>query len=93
MATRRELPRRPYCNHHVTTKFALWRLDHLQPDLGNAILFKRALAIDEKVLGAEHPYVARILQNYAALLRQTGRSTEAENMEARAKAIRAKHAR
>ncbi len=32
------------------------------------------------------------LENYAALLRDTGRGTEAGNMEARAKAIRAKHA-
>ncbi len=32
------------------------------------------------------------LENYAALLRVTARVDEAERMEARAKAIRAKHA-
>ncbi len=56
-------------------------------------LIKRALAIEEKALGPEHPDVAQSLENYAALLRKTGRSAEAAKMEARAKAIRAKHAR
>ncbi len=46
----------------------------------------------EKALGPEHPNVAKSLQNYAALLRKTGRGTEATKMEARAKAIRAKRA-
>ena len=32
------------------------------------------------------------LENYAALLRETDREDKAEEMEARAKAIRAKHA-
>ena len=40
--------------------------------------------------GPEHPDVATTLENYAALLRQTARADEAERMEARAKAIRAK---
>jgi hypothetical protein len=44
----------------------------------------------EKALGPEHPDVAKSLWNYAALLRQTARADEAERMEARAKAIRAK---
>ncbi len=56
-------------------------------------LHKRALAIMEKALGPEHPHVAKILANYAALLRKTGRTTEAAKMEVRAKAIRARHAR
>ena len=55
-------------------------------------LYKRALAIWEKALGPEHPHVATILENYAALLRKTERTTEATKMEARAKAIRAKRA-
>ncbi len=54
-------------------------------------LFQRALAINEKALGPEHPDVAQSLENYAALLRQTARADEAERMEARAKAIRAKY--
>ena len=53
-------------------------------------LYKRALAIREKALGPEHPDVATSLENYAALLRETARVDEAERLEARAKAIRAK---
>ncbi len=55
-------------------------------------LYQRALAIAEKALGPEHPHVATSLENYAALLRETEREDKAEEMEARAKAIRAKHA-
>ncbi len=55
-------------------------------------LYKRVLAIREKALGPEHPDVAQSLENYSALLRKTGRSDEAAILEARAKAIRAKHA-
>ncbi len=46
----------------------------------------------EKALGPEHRHVAASLANYAALLRKTGRTTEATKMEARAKVIRAKYA-
>ncbi len=46
--------------------------------------------IREKAIGPEHPDVATSLENYAALLRQTARADEAESMEVRAKAIRAK---
>jgi hypothetical protein len=45
----------------------------------------------ERALGPEHPNVPKILDNYAALLRETGRADEAAEMEARAKAIRAKY--
>ena len=55
-------------------------------------LHKRALRIDEKALGPEHPDVAQSLENSAALLRETGRGAEAAKLEARAKVIRAKHA-
>ncbi len=53
-------------------------------------LYQRSLAIWEKAVGPEHPHVAASLENCAALLRQTARADEAERMEARAKAIRAK---
>ncbi len=56
-------------------------------------LYKRALAITEKTLGPEHPHVSMALENYAALLRKTGRDAEAKRLEARAKAMRAKHAK
>ena len=55
-------------------------------------LFRRSLAIREKALGPEHPDVATSLENYAKLLRKTDREAEAAKKEARAKAIRAKHA-
>jgi DNA-binding MurR/RpiR family transcriptional regulator len=54
-------------------------------------LHQRALAIREKALGPEHPDVAQSLENYAALLRGTARADEAEKLEARAEAIRAKY--
>ena len=56
-------------------------------------LFRRALAVWEKALGPEHPNVAMALENYAALLRKTNRAAEAAKLEARAQAIRAKHAK
>ncbi len=54
-------------------------------------LYQRSLAIDEKALGPEHPNVATALENYAALLRETGRDDGAAEMENRANAIRAKY--
>ncbi len=56
-------------------------------------LYKRTLAILEKALGPEHPNVATGLENYADLLRKTGRDAEAAKMELRAEAIRHKHAK
>ena len=50
------------------------------------------MAILEKALGPEHVQVATVLENYAALLHKLNRESEADKMEARAKAIRAKHA-
>ena len=60
-------------------------------------LHKRALAIREKALRPDHPSLSGALENYATLLRKTGRSAEATKMEARAmearaNVIRAKHA-
>lgn len=46
----------------------------------------------EKTLGPDHPVVGKLLDTYARLLRQNNhRVLDAINMEARAKAIRAKH--
>ena len=55
-------------------------------------LYRRTLVILEKALGLEYPNVATALENYAELLRKTNRDAEAVKLEARAKAIRAKHA-
>jgi hypothetical protein len=53
-------------------------------------LYKRAMEIFEKALWPERPEVATILENYAALLRETNCEDEAVKLEARAKAIRDK---
>ena len=45
---------------------------------------KRALAIDEKSYGPEHPDVARDLNNLAQLLKDTNRLGEAEPLMRRA---------
>jgi len=55
-------------------------------------LYQGALAIREKALGPEHPQVAAVLENYAALLHKLNRDGEADELEARAQAISAKHA-
>ena len=63
-------------------------------DAGAEPLYKRALTTLEGANGPENPYVAQSLENYAVLLRETGRGlrdAEAADMEARAKAIWAKH--
>jgi tetratricopeptide (TPR) repeat protein len=46
-------------------------------------LFRRALAIDEKSFGPEHPNVANMPQHLALLLRATNRLTEAEPLSRR----------
>ena len=50
-------------------------------------LHKRALAIYEKALGAGHPYIARSLNNLAALYDSQGRYEEAEPLLKRSLAI------
>ena len=52
-------------------------------------LFKRSLAISEKALGPDHPYVATSLENLAKLYRSTNRDAEARPLEERAARIRA----
>ncbi len=56
-------------------------------------LYHRSLAIREKALGPEHPDVATGTENYARLLWEVSRIDEGDKTDARAKAIRAKHAR
>ena len=52
--------------------------------------YRRSLVTTEKLLGPDHPDVANALENYANVLRKINRSTDAEKMEARARAIRAR---
>jgi tetratricopeptide (TPR) repeat protein len=49
--------------------------------------FQRAAAVAEKSIGQSHRLTGRILANYAVVLRQLERKTEARDMEKRAKAI------
>ena len=49
---------------------------------------QRGYRVREEALGPEHLDVATSLENYAGLLRETGRSEEAEEMETRAEAIK-----
>ncbi len=51
-------------------------------------LLQRALTLVEERKGSRHPTVASILDDYAAVLRLTGRDAEAAQAEARAKSIR-----
>ncbi len=56
-------------------------------------LFQRALAVLEAAYGPEHPDMAQIMEDHAILLRNTERGGEAEELETRAEAIRAKPGR
>jgi hypothetical protein len=54
-------------------------------------LYKRALKINEKSLGLNHPTVAVSLNSLAALYRDIRRPEEAERLEKRASEILAMH--
>ncbi|MFX7752053.1 tetratricopeptide repeat protein, partial [Acinetobacter baumannii] len=63
--------------------------EHHKPDKAE-VLFKRALKIRERNLGANDPSVATLLLQYAKFLRLNDRDTEAEVLETRARSIRSK---
>jgi TolA-binding protein len=50
--------------------------------------YRKALTIQEELLGPKHPTIAITLESFAALMRKLNRISEAQDMEARAKAIR-----
>ena len=52
-------------------------------------LFKRSLAIDEKILGPNDSTIADRLEVYSELLRKMGKTSDADKVDARIKAIRA----
>ncbi len=56
-------------------------------------LFQRALEIDEKALGPDHPDVAPVLEHFAVPLRCTGRVAQAEVVEERVRRIHARWGR
>ena len=67
----------------------LARLYHAQGKYDQAEpLYKRALAIREKALRPDHPDVAAVLENYAALLKATNRPAEADKLQQRGDSIR-----
>ena len=51
-------------------------------------LYQRALAIYERVFGAAHPDVARVLGNMAGLYKNMGREEDARRVEERIQARR-----
>ncbi|MFN7999621.1 MAG: tetratricopeptide repeat protein [Acidobacteriota bacterium] len=53
-------------------------------------LLRRAAAIFERSLGANHPNALIALENYADLLRKLNRNAEAEKLEVKIKEIRAR---
>lgn len=55
-------------------------------------LYQWALTLQRKALGPDHPAVALSLDEYAALLKQINRETEAAELEDQARGIRAKAA-
>jgi Tetratricopeptide repeat len=68
-------------NNLATLLQATNRLTEAEPPM------RRALAIDEKSFGPEHPNVARDLNNLARLLHATNRRAEAKPLMRRALAI------
>ena len=53
-------------------------------------LFKRSLEIREKILEPGHPEIIQSLVNFSAVLRKTGRTSDAKKMEARVRELRRK---
>lgn len=49
--------------------------------------YQKALSLGEKIYSQDHPRVAEIMNEYAALLKKMGRTEEAKKLEAKAKQI------
>ena len=77
--------------NHPNLAFGLNNLALLHYDRGTYVkaeeLLRRALAIEEKTYGADHPELISTLENYAAVLRELRRYSEADEMNARAKSL------
>jgi hypothetical protein len=83
----RESPRVPHDHGSLDTLYRMQsRYAQAEP------LYQWALTLQRKALGPDHPEVAESLDEYAALLKQINREPEAAEMEAQARAIRAKAA-
>ena len=55
-------------------------------------LYKKAVTILERTYGRENANLVAVLANYSSLLRKAGRTAEADELDGRVKAIRAKYA-
>jgi tetratricopeptide (TPR) repeat protein len=87
-----ELQERAMGAGHPDTAVSLYNLGQLHRITGrfdlSAGFIQRAIEVDEKTLGAEHPYVADDLEELAKLRREMGLDAEADELEARVRAIR-----
>ena len=70
----------------LRNQYGLWVYYQARYEMAEPLM-RRALAIDERSLGADHPNVARDLSNLAQLLKDTNRLAEAEPLMRRALAI------
>ena len=79
-------------DEHILTAESMNNLALLYAAQGNASaaepLYQRAIAVLEKAGGPGKGELDRVLDNYAALLYDTGRDMQAHEMEARARVIR-----
>jgi len=73
-----------HLNQEASTLYIAGKYTEAEP------LYQRALAIQEKLLGPEHPDVAMSLYNLALVCRYQGRYAEAEPLLKRSLAIREK---
>ena len=87
-------PQEPHLTQTAMTLTLLAELYRKQSKYAEAEpLLQRAVAIQEKVLGPEHPKLGDSLKTYADILGKMKRKAEAQKIKARAKAIRSKHKR
>lgn len=78
----------PESKELVQTLHDLAMLNQRDGNLNQSILdFKRLIAIKEKEVGANHPDLAELLAKYAIVLGLANKKKEAEEVEARARAI------
>ena len=73
------------------TAATLYQLATLSARRGHATealaFYKQSLEVEQRALGADHPYVAMILRAYAALLARTHHAAQAAALAAQADAI------
>lgn len=76
---------------HIATAISMYHLATVYRELGMLVeakpLYLQVIAIDEELLGPDHPDVAYDLEEYAIFLRAAGEPEEAAAVEARSKAI------